>query len=68
MPEAAIQVEGLGKHYYIGEMDPTRHATLEGCRCDLRESLSDWIALRLRLGLEIPIVAGINLNELTQPV
>lgn len=28
-----------------------RHATLEDCRRELREALSDWIALRLRLGL-----------------
>ena len=31
-----------------------RHARLEGCRWELREALSDWIALRLRLGLSIP--------------
>lgn len=45
-----------------------RHATLEGCRTELREALSDWLALRLRLGLPIPIVAGIDLNQLTQTV
>jgi predicted RNase H-like HicB family nuclease len=44
-----------------------RHATLEGCRRELREALSDWIALRLRLGLLIPVVAGIDLNQITQP-
>ncbi len=43
------------------------HANLEGCRRELREALSDWLALRLRLGLAIPIVAGIDLNQLTQP-
>lgn len=45
-----------------------RHTTLEGCRRELREALSDWLALRLRLNLPIPVVAGIDLNELTQPV
>jgi predicted RNase H-like HicB family nuclease len=45
-----------------------RYQTLEGCRRELREALSDWLALRLRLGLEIPAVAGINLNEISQPV
>ncbi len=45
-----------------------RDATLEGCRRELREALSDWLALRLRLDLPIPIVAGIDLNQLTQPV
>ena len=44
-----------------------RHATLEGCRRELREALSDWIALRLRLGLEIPVLADIDLNQLLQP-
>jgi predicted RNase H-like HicB family nuclease len=43
-----------------------RDATLEGCRRELREALSDWIALRLRMGLSIPIVAGIDLNHLNQ--
>jgi len=33
------------------------HKTLEGCRRELREALSDWIALRLRLGLEIPVLS-----------
>jgi predicted RNase H-like HicB family nuclease len=44
-----------------------RHATLEGCRRELREALSDWVALRLRLGLPIPVVAGLDLNRLLQP-
>lgn len=30
-----------------------KHATLTGCQRELREALSDWIALRLRLGLQI---------------
>ena len=41
-----------------------RHQTLAGCQRALREALSDWIALRLRLGLEIPEIAGINLNAI----
>ncbi|WNZ26274.1 type II toxin-antitoxin system HicB family antitoxin [Leptolyngbya sp. NK1-12] len=45
-----------------------RHQTLEGCRRELREALSDWVALRLRLGLPIPEIAGIDLNHITQPV
>jgi predicted RNase H-like HicB family nuclease len=44
-----------------------RHATLVGCQRELREALSDWIALRLRLGLSIPVVAGIDLNGIAQP-
>ncbi|MCY2994941.1 MAG: type II toxin-antitoxin system HicB family antitoxin [Planctomycetota bacterium] len=58
---------------YYGEISGlqgvwARHVTLEGCRCELREALSDWIALRLRLGLEIPVLADVDLNQLTQPV
>ncbi|MBW4631121.1 MAG: type II toxin-antitoxin system HicB family antitoxin [Iphinoe sp. HA4291-MV1] len=58
---------------YWGEIPPlqgvwARHQTLEGCRRELKEALSDWLALRLRLGLMIPEIAGINLNKLTEPV
>jgi predicted RNase H-like HicB family nuclease len=42
----------------------TQDTTLEGCRRELREALSDWIALRLRLHLPIPVLAGIDLNQL----
>ena len=44
------------------------HNTLEGCRNELREALSDWIALRLRLGLEIPVIEEINLNTINEPI
>lgn len=43
-----------------------RHTMLEGCRCELREALSDWVALRLRLSLPLPVIADIDLNQLTQ--
>ena len=43
-----------------------RHKTLEGCRRELREELSDWMALRLRLGLPIPVLAGIDLNHMLE--
>ena len=45
-----------------------RHKKLEGCRRELREALSDWLALRLRLGLPIPILADIDLSQIAQPV
>ena len=53
--------------FYWGEIPGlqgvwARHQTLAGCQRELRETLSDWIALRLRLGLEIPEIARINLN------
>ena len=41
-----------------------QHETLAGCQRELREALSDWIALRLRLGLPIPKLAQMNLNEI----
>jgi predicted RNase H-like HicB family nuclease len=44
------------------------HETLEGCRNELKEALSDWIALRLKLGLEIPIINDINLNDINKPL
>ena len=45
-----------------------RAKTLEGCRRELREGLSDWIALRLRLGLPVPIVADLDLSQILQSV
>jgi predicted RNase H-like HicB family nuclease len=41
-----------------------RHQTLAGCQRELREALSDWLALRLKLGLEIPELAQMNLNQI----
>jgi predicted RNase H-like HicB family nuclease len=41
-----------------------RHETLPGCQRELREALSDWIALRLRLGLDIPELADVDLNKI----
>ncbi len=40
--------------------------TLESCRQELREALSDWLALRLRLGLPIPVIAEIGLENRNQ--
>jgi predicted RNase H-like HicB family nuclease len=45
-----------------------RHATLEVCRRELREALSDWLALRLHLNLPIPVVADIDLKAIAQRV
>ena len=72
MEQAVYEIMGDKKTYW-GEVPGlqgvwARHATLEGCRGELREALSDWLVLRLRLSLSIPIVAGIDLNQLTQPV
>jgi predicted RNase H-like HicB family nuclease len=72
MEQAAYEIvedEGI----YWGEIPAlqgvwARHKTLEGCRRELREALSDWLALRLRLGLPIPIFADIDLSKIAQPV
>ena len=45
-----------------------RHPTLEGCRRELREALSDWLAIRIRLGLPIPVVNGVDLNTVAEPI
>jgi predicted RNase H-like HicB family nuclease len=44
-----------------------RHKTLPGCQRELREALSDWIALRLRMNLEIPEIGQLNLNRIGAP-
>ena len=41
-----------------------KHETLLGCQRELREAPSDWIALRLRLGLEISQVGRLNLHRI----
>ena len=41
-----------------------KHQTLAGCQRELREALSDWVALRLRLGLRIPELAQVELNQI----
>jgi hypothetical protein len=41
-----------------------RHKTLRRCERELREALSAWVALRLRLGLDIPKVGRLDLNRI----
>ena len=43
-----------------------RGNTLVICQRELREALSDWIALRLYLNLPIPVMAGFDLNKIAQ--
>jgi predicted RNase H-like HicB family nuclease len=62
-----------GEEIYWGEIPGlqgvwARHKMLEGCHRELREALSDWLALRLHLGLPIPVLAGIDLSKIAQPV
>jgi predicted RNase H-like HicB family nuclease len=54
-------------HSYWGEIPGfqgvwAKHETLPGCQRELREALSDWVALRLKMGLEIPALGSVNLN------
>jgi predicted RNase H-like HicB family nuclease len=37
-------------------------ATLEACRDELREVLEDWILVRTRRQLDLPIIDGFDLN------
>ena len=43
-------------------------ATLEETREELRGALESWIAVGLRLGHTLPIVAGIDINVSDKPV
>jgi predicted RNase H-like HicB family nuclease len=56
-------------HSYWGEIPGfpgvwAKHATLPGCQRELREALSDWLALRLKMGLEIPALGKVDLNHI----
>ncbi len=37
-------------------------STLERCREELLETLEEWILIRLRKNLSVPLIKGINLN------
>jgi predicted RNase H-like HicB family nuclease len=70
MEQAVYEIVAEDKTYW-GEIPGLQgvwanETTLEQCRRELREALSDWVALRLRMGLSIPIVAGIDLNQLVE--
>ncbi len=74
--DRAIEMANYGiiedDKFYWGEIPGlqgvwARHKTLEGCRRELREALSDWLALRLRMGLPIPILGELDLNKIAQP-
>ena len=56
-------------HSYWGEIPGfqgvwAKHETLAGCQRELREALSDWVALRLKMGLDIPALGNVNLNRI----
>ena len=37
-------------------------ATLESCQEDLQSALEDWILIRVRHGLSLPTIDGIDIN------
>jgi len=37
--------------------------SLKECEDELRSTLEDWIVVGLKLGHELPVVAGIDLNK-----
>lgn len=38
-------------------------STLEECRAELQEVIEDWLLLGLKLGHEIPVLGGVDLNK-----
>ena len=58
--------EILEDHTYYGEIPGFQGVwasadSLETCRDELQSVLEDWLILGLRMGHELPVVAGINL-------
>jgi predicted RNase H-like HicB family nuclease len=67
MRKAKYKILGDGEGFF-GEIPGLRGvwsnaAALEDCRHELREVLEDWILVRVRLGLDLPVLGGINLNQ-----
>lgn len=59
--------ELLEDHTFYGEIPPcpgvmTNATTLEDCRELLQDALEGWILLGLKLGHEMPVIAGITLS------
>ena len=59
--------EILEDHIYYGEIPGFQGVwanadSLDACREELQSALEDWLVLGLRMGHELPVVAGINLT------
>lgn len=53
---------------YYGEIPPLAGVwatgeTVENCQRELREVLEEWVALRRRWGLSLPVIEGISLTQ-----
>ncbi len=58
--------EILEDHTYYGEIPGFQGVwanadSLDACREELQSVLEDWLVVGLRMGHELPVVAGINL-------
>lgn len=58
--------EILEDHTYFGEIPGFQGVwanadSLDACREELQSVLEDWLVVGLRMGHELPVVAGINL-------
>ena len=42
--------------------------TLEECRRTLREVIEDWLLLKFKRDKSVPVLAGIDLNRIGEPV
>lgn len=42
-----------------------KQPTLEACREDLKETLSDWLVVRFQRHLSVPVIEGLDLNTIT---
>jgi predicted RNase H-like HicB family nuclease len=67
MSKAKYKILADGEGFF-GEIPGFRGAwanapTLERCRDELRDVLEDWMLVRVRQGLTLPIISGINLNR-----
>ena len=66
MRKAKYKILAVGEGFF-GEILGFRGAwanapTLERCREELREVPEDWMLVRVRQGLMLPIISGIDLN------
>lgn len=65
MREAHYELLENGR--FFGKIPPCQGvwadgSTLEECRALLQEVLEDWIIVGLRMGHDLPVVAGVDLN------
>lgn len=59
-----ILADGTGFYGHIPECHGVwaNTDTLEACREELQEVLEDWILVRARHGLELPVLDGMDIN------